>query len=66
MTSLAGWSFLRKLEVPRVDDGIVDPREGMSATVSVKVTLVGCDVNCLPHSSGEPVGISSQDLDLVK
>ena len=66
MTSLAGRSFLRKLGVPRVDDGTVDPGEGMSAAVSVHVTFVGCDMDGLPHSSGEPVWISSQDFYLVE
>ena len=35
MTSLAGRNFLRKPGVPRVDDGTVDPWEGVSAAVSV-------------------------------
>ena len=63
MTSLAGRSFLRKLRVPQVDDGTV---EGMSAAVSVQITLVGCDMDGLPHSSGKPVKIGIQDLHLVK
>ena len=66
MTSLAGRNFLRKPGVPRVDDGTVDPWEGVSAAVSVKIALVGCDVYCLPHSSGKPVRIGVQDLHLDK